>query len=45
MVQSAGVKEHIGCISAEGYYPLYHQCPVYDTKQSDGDMLLNKSVS
>ena len=36
MAQSAGDPEYIDCISAEGLdFP--NECPVYDTKQSDGE--------
>ena len=33
--QSVGAVEYTDCISAEGY-PHHNECPVYDTKQSDG---------
>ena len=36
--QSAGAVEYTDCFSAEGYPP--HECPGYDTKQSDGEVLV-----
>ena len=38
ITQSVGTVEYIDCISFEGYPP--HECPRYDTKQSDGDSLI-----
>ena len=34
---SAGAVEYTYCTSAEGYPPP-NECPVYDTKQSDGEV-------
>ena len=30
--------EYTHCFSDEGYNPLHHECPRYDTKQSDGEV-------
>ena len=39
MAQSAGAVEYTDCTSAEGYDPpLSNECPVYDNKQSDGEV-------
>ena len=36
--QSAGAVEYTDCTSAEGWDPPPHECPAYDTKQSDGEV-------
>ena len=36
LAQSAGPVEYTDYTSAEGYNPPLHECPRYDTKQSDG---------
>ena len=37
IAQSAGAVEYTDCTSAEGYdHP--NECPVYDSKQSDGEV-------
>ena len=39
IAQSAGALEYIDCTSAEwGGNPPPYECPVYDTKQSDGEV-------
>ena len=38
--QSAGAVEYTDCTSAEGSDPLPNECPGYDTKQSNGDVLV-----
>ena len=39
LAQSSGAVEYTDCISAEGKDPLPpNECPVYDTKQSDGEV-------
>ena len=35
--QSAGAVEYTDCFTA-GVYPPHNECPVYDTKQSDGEV-------
>ena len=37
IAQSAEAVEYTNCISAEGYDAL-NECPVYDTKQYDGEV-------
>ena len=39
IAQSAGGVEYTDCIFAEGWDPL-NKCPGYDTKQSDGEVLV-----
>ena len=34
----AGAIEYTDCTSAEGVRPPPNECPVYDTKQSDGEV-------
>ena len=38
VAQSAGAVEYTDCFSAEGSDPTPNECPVYDTKQSDGEV-------
>ena len=38
LAQSAGAVEYTDCTSAEGY--PHNKCPGYDTKQSDGEVLV-----
>ncbi len=38
IAQSAGAVEYTDCFSAEGKTPPPNGCPVYDTKQSDGEI-------
>ena len=38
--QSAGAEEYTNCTSAEGVRPTPNECPRYDTKQSDGEVLV-----
>ena len=40
VIQSAGAVEYTNCISSEGVRPPPNECPVYDTKQSDGEVLV-----
>ena len=37
IAQSAGAEEYVDCFSADGKTPA-NECPVYDAKQSDGDV-------
>ena len=37
IAQSAGAVEYTDSFSLEGIDPLPNKCPVYDTKQSDGE--------
>ena len=39
LAQSAGAVEYPDCFSAEGVRPTPNECPGYDTKQSDGEVL------
>ena len=39
LAQSAGAVEYTDCFSTEGLKKL-DECPVYDTKQSDGEVPL-----
>ena len=39
IIQSTGAVEYSDCISAEELYS-HNECPVYDTKQSDGEVLV-----
>ncbi len=36
----AGAVEYTDCFSAEGDPPATNECPVYDTKQYDGELLV-----
>ena len=38
LVQLAGAVEYTNCTSAEGYDSPPNKCPVYNTKQSDGEV-------
>ena len=38
IAQSAGAVEYADCTSAEGLDPPPNECPVYDTRQSDGEV-------
>ena len=40
IARSARAVEYTGCISSEGQNPSLNECPVYDTKQSDGEVLV-----
>ena len=35
---SIGAVEYTDCFSAEGVHPRPNECPVYDAKQSDGEV-------
>ena len=37
LTQSAGAVEYTDSFSVEGFNPTPNECPVYDTKQSDGE--------
>ena len=40
IAKSAGAVEYIDCFSEEGQDPTPDECPGYDTKQSDGKVLV-----
>ena len=40
IAQLAGAVEYTDCFSTEGYDPPPNECPRYDTKQSDGEVLV-----
>ena len=40
LAQLAGAVEYTDCFSAKGKTPPRNECPGYDTKQSDGEVLV-----